>query len=128
MMTVTSTPSREAPCPCGSGKRYESCCLGKDNAGRGASRWGATAQAYQAGQYKHTVGAGKVAPAAAPRLVAQPQSGNAESHYAQGNKLLIAGKLEEAVVSYRRAIGAAGRGHSDVPQGACDQAELCRGI
>ncbi|MBI3898537.1 MAG: tetratricopeptide repeat protein, partial [Gammaproteobacteria bacterium] len=62
-----------------------------------------TAQPYQTGQYKHTVGTGKVAPAA-PRTVMHPAPGNAESHYAQGNKLLIAGKLEEAVVSYRRAI------------------------
>lgn len=25
----TSTPSRNAPCPCGSGRKYKHCCIGK---------------------------------------------------------------------------------------------------
>lgn len=29
---------RNAPCPCGSGKKYKKCCLGKEEVARGASR------------------------------------------------------------------------------------------
>ena len=34
-------PSRNAPCPCGSGKKYKHCCYGKgieNDLGRGAAR------------------------------------------------------------------------------------------
>ena len=37
-MTPPEAPGRNAPCPCGSGKKYKQCCLAKDEAAERAAR------------------------------------------------------------------------------------------
>ncbi|HLG53819.1 MAG TPA: SEC-C metal-binding domain-containing protein [Vicinamibacterales bacterium] len=32
MITEVPRPGRNEPCPCGSGRKYKQCCLGKDEA------------------------------------------------------------------------------------------------
>ncbi|MBI3898548.1 MAG: tetratricopeptide repeat protein [Gammaproteobacteria bacterium] len=107
-------PERNAPCPCGSGKKYQECCLTKDSAAHAASRWGSMSQPYQTGHYKLTPGTAHVAAATRPSAPGATTSGsfkqpmrelgNADAQYNLGNKLLIAGRLDEAISSYRKAI------------------------
>jgi len=37
-----NAPGRNDPCPCGSGKKYKKCCIGKESSGEGASATGST--------------------------------------------------------------------------------------
>jgi predicted TPR repeat methyltransferase len=87
-----SSPSRNDPCPCGSGKKYKKCCLGKDTA----------------------------AHASHPNALPHPQEGRNEvsgkfdgraapsdplMHYCKlGNTFLGQGKLDAAIGSFRKAL------------------------
>ena len=72
---------RNNPCPCGSGRKYKSCCMRLD-----------------------------VASSAAPRATVKPDTvaSSAHYHYNSGNQLLAQGDLDQAVARYRKAISIKG--------------------
>ncbi|MBE0626598.1 MAG: tetratricopeptide repeat protein [Burkholderiales bacterium] len=87
-----STPSRNEPCRCGSGKKYKNCCLGKD-------------QAQRAGGRNDLPRSPKVRnlPTAKPEGGAGPA--DLLLHYRSlGNSYLAQGKHDAASRSYRRAL------------------------
>ncbi|MBI3897335.1 MAG: tetratricopeptide repeat protein [Gammaproteobacteria bacterium] len=88
--------------------------------GRKGSRWGSGLQSHRAGPYKLAVGEGNVPESRSQSGVTvsggkagmgavgssgpMREGGDAGAHYERGNRLLVAGELEEAVISYRRAV------------------------
>ncbi|MGO8754350.1 MAG: tetratricopeptide repeat protein [Gallionellaceae bacterium] len=87
-----STTDQKTLCPCGSGKEYKKCCMGKYAAINKASQWGRF-RPYRAGLYEVDIriGASAVSP------------GRALHHFDLGNELHSQGRLDEAIGSYQKA-------------------------
>ena len=84
---------RNAPCPCGSGKKYENCCM--SNAAAPSSRWGAA-------QRPPSAGIQEISRAATIRKVAPADP---LMHYTNlGSTLLGQGNFDGAIENYRRAL------------------------
>ena len=87
-----SAPSRNDPCPCGSGKKYKKCCLGRDTATHAGHPNALNHPASGRNQVGVEFG-GSAAPS------------NPLMHYSKlGNTYLAQGKLDAAIGSFRMAL------------------------
>jgi tetratricopeptide (TPR) repeat protein len=95
MIESSSAPNHHAPCPCGSGKEYAGCCLGKNAA---AARQCCNLGNTLLGQGKADAAIGHYRRA----LLLQPDF--AEAHCGMGYAKQLQGELDAAIECYRRAI------------------------
>ncbi len=81
-------------CPCGSGKEYGKCCIGKYAAGPGKTGLWGRSRTYRPGSYEVDI---RVGPGANP-------PGRAQHCFDLGIALQSQGNLDEAIENFRKAI------------------------
>ncbi len=122
------TPGRNAPCPCGSGKKHKRCCGAAPESSPAAAELGELAALIDAGRFgdlerraeelrRRYPESGSVWKALAIALTMQSADASAawskaaellpkdsQAHHGLGDTLLRRGQLSDAAASYRRAL------------------------
>lgn len=112
-MSPAATPSRNDPCPCGSGRKYKKCCMGK-TAAAGSS--GATGEeprdavALLMGRVAALLQGGRLEEALdVLREVLRTDPGHGPALYLLGRGLVDLGRREEGIGLLRRAVASTPR-------------------